>query len=40
MSAGQTQAILSLIEQDWDLFVDTAAHQWMGWSAGEAGHRS
>lgn len=37
MSARQTQALLSLIEQDWDLFADTAAHHWMGWSAGEAG---
>src|SRR5438445_8544421 len=37
MSARQTQALLSLIEQDWDLFADTAAHQWMGWSAAEAG---
>ena len=37
MSAKQTQALLSLIEQDWDLFADTAAHQWMGWSAGETG---
>jgi len=37
MSAKQTQALLSLIEQDWDLFADTAAHQWMGWSSGEAG---
>ena len=37
MSAKPTQALLSLIEQDWDLFADTAAHQWMGWSAGEAG---
>jgi DNA-binding CsgD family transcriptional regulator/pimeloyl-ACP methyl ester carboxylesterase len=37
MSGKQTQALLSLIEQDWDLFADTAAHQWMGWSAGQAG---
>jgi DNA-binding CsgD family transcriptional regulator/pimeloyl-ACP methyl ester carboxylesterase len=37
MSARQTQALLSLIEQDWDLFADTAAHQWMGWSAGQIG---
>jgi pimeloyl-ACP methyl ester carboxylesterase/DNA-binding CsgD family transcriptional regulator len=37
MSATQTQALLSLIEQDWDVFADTAAHQWLGWSAGEAG---
>jgi DNA-binding CsgD family transcriptional regulator/pimeloyl-ACP methyl ester carboxylesterase len=37
MSAGQTQALLSLIEQDWDLFTESAALQWMGWSAGDAG---
>src|SRR5215468_2664708 len=37
MSDRQTQALLSLIEQDWDLFADAAAHQWMGWSAAEAG---
>jgi pimeloyl-ACP methyl ester carboxylesterase/DNA-binding CsgD family transcriptional regulator len=37
MSASETQALLSLIEKDWDMFADTAAHQWMGWSAGEAG---
>ena len=37
MSDKQTQALLSLIEQDWDLFADAAAHQWLGWSAPEAG---
>jgi DNA-binding CsgD family transcriptional regulator/pimeloyl-ACP methyl ester carboxylesterase len=37
MSDRQTQALLSLIEQDWDLFADSAAHQWIGWSAAEAG---
>ena len=37
MRATQTQALLSLIEQDWDVFADAAAHQWMGWSAGDAG---
>lgn len=37
MGARQTQALLSLIEQDWDLFADAAAHQWMGWAAGDAG---
>ncbi len=37
ISARQTRALLSLIEQDWDLFADAAAHQWMGWSAGSAG---
>jgi len=37
MSASQTQALLSLIEQDWNTFADTAAHLWIGWAAGEAG---
>lgn len=37
MSAGETQALLSLMEKDWDLFAESAAHRWMGWSAGEAG---
>src|SRR5213082_1837886 len=37
MSANQTQALLSLIEKDWNLFADTAAPYWMGWAAGEAG---
>ena len=37
MSAGETQALLSLIEKDWNLFAESAAHVWMGWSAGEAG---
>lgn len=37
MSASETQALLSLIEKDWNLFAESAAHRWMGWSAGEAG---
>ncbi len=37
LSGRRIQALLSLIEQDWDLFAETAAHQWLGWSAGEAG---
>ena len=37
MSSKETQVLLSLIEQDWNMFVDTAAHQWMGWFAGDAG---
>jgi pimeloyl-ACP methyl ester carboxylesterase/DNA-binding CsgD family transcriptional regulator len=37
MSPVQTQALLSLVDQDWDLFVDTAAHAWLGWTAGESG---
>lgn len=32
-----TEALLSLIDQDWDLFTKTAALDWMGWGAGEAG---
>jgi DNA-binding CsgD family transcriptional regulator/pimeloyl-ACP methyl ester carboxylesterase len=37
MSPSQTQALLSLVEQDWDLFADSAAGTWLGWHAGEAG---
>lgn len=37
MSPAQTQALLSLLDQDWDLFADTAAHAWFGWDAGESG---
>lgn len=37
MSPAQTQALLSLVEQDWDLFADTAAHAWLGWDAGDSG---
>ena len=37
MSAPETQALFTLLDRDWDLFVDSAAHAWMGWSAGEEG---
>jgi DNA-binding NarL/FixJ family response regulator len=37
MSAPETQALLGLIERNWDLFVESAAHAWMGWGAGENG---
>jgi DNA-binding CsgD family transcriptional regulator/pimeloyl-ACP methyl ester carboxylesterase len=37
MSPVQTQALLSLVEQDWDLFADTAATAWLGWSAADSG---
>jgi DNA-binding CsgD family transcriptional regulator/pimeloyl-ACP methyl ester carboxylesterase len=37
MSPAQTQALLSLVEQDWDLFADTAAATWLGWNAGPSG---
>lgn len=35
--APESAALVTLIDRDWDLFVDTAAHAWMGWSAGEEG---
>jgi DNA-binding CsgD family transcriptional regulator len=31
MSGQGTQALLSLIEQDWDTFVESIAHAWLGW---------
>jgi DNA-binding CsgD family transcriptional regulator/pimeloyl-ACP methyl ester carboxylesterase len=37
MSPAETQALLTLIERDWGLFVESAAHLWMGWEAGEHG---
>jgi len=37
MSGSGTQALLSLIERDWDTFVDSAAHAWLGWVDGESG---
>ena len=39
MSSAETQALLSLVERDWDMFVETAAHLWMGWGAGEHGRQ-
>ena len=37
MSGPGTQALLSLIEQDWDTFVESAAHAWLGWPSDEDG---
>lgn len=37
LSPVQTQALLSLVDQDWDLFADSAARAWLGWSAGDSG---
>jgi pimeloyl-ACP methyl ester carboxylesterase len=37
MSPPQSQALVTLIDRDWDLFVDSAAHAWMGWSVGDEG---
>ena len=27
----RTAGLLSLVERDWELFTNSAAHQWMGW---------
>ncbi len=32
-----TQALLSLIERDWDTFVESIAHAWLGWPEGDEG---
>ena len=37
MSGPGTQALLSLIDQDWDTFVESAAHAWLGWPDPEVG---
>jgi pimeloyl-ACP methyl ester carboxylesterase len=37
ISPSESQALLTLVERDWDLFVNSAAHAWMGWSPGEEG---
>ena len=37
MQGSGTQALLSLIERDWDTFVESAAHAWLGWPEGDEG---
>ena len=37
MSSSGTQALLSLIDRDWDTFAESAAHAWLGWPDGESG---
>ena len=32
-----TQALLSLIDRDWDTFVESVTHAWLGWPGGEEG---
>jgi len=32
-----TQALLSLIERDWDTFVESITHAWLGWPEGDEG---
>jgi pimeloyl-ACP methyl ester carboxylesterase len=37
MGPAQTQALLSLVDQDWGLFADAAATAWLGWEATASG---
>ncbi len=37
MSSAGTQALLSLVDRDWDTFVESATHAWLGWPDGESG---
>jgi pimeloyl-ACP methyl ester carboxylesterase/DNA-binding CsgD family transcriptional regulator len=37
MSGTGIQALLSLIERDWNTFVESATHAWLGWPSGEEG---
>jgi pimeloyl-ACP methyl ester carboxylesterase/DNA-binding CsgD family transcriptional regulator len=37
MRGSATQALLSLIGRDWDTFVESAAHAWLGWPDDEEG---
>jgi pimeloyl-ACP methyl ester carboxylesterase/DNA-binding CsgD family transcriptional regulator len=36
-STAGTQALLSLIERDWDTFVESVTHAWLGWPDSEEG---
>jgi pimeloyl-ACP methyl ester carboxylesterase/DNA-binding CsgD family transcriptional regulator len=37
MGPAQTQALLSLVDQDWGLFAAAAATAWLGWDAASSG---
>jgi len=37
MSGQATQALLSLIDRDWDTFVESITHAWLGWPGGDEG---
>ncbi|MEU4235708.1 alpha/beta fold hydrolase [Actinoplanes sp. NPDC026619] len=37
MRPAQTQALLSLVDQDWSLFADAAATAWLGWDKAPSG---
>jgi pimeloyl-ACP methyl ester carboxylesterase/DNA-binding CsgD family transcriptional regulator len=38
MSGQGTQALLSLIERDWDTFVESITHAWLGWPGDDQGN--
>jgi pimeloyl-ACP methyl ester carboxylesterase/DNA-binding CsgD family transcriptional regulator len=37
MRSAGTKALLSLIERDWDTFVESVTHAWLGWPEGDEG---
>ena len=37
ISGPGTQALLSLIDRDWNTFVESVTHAWLGWPGGEEG---
>ena len=39
LQSPQARGLLALMEQDWELFTETAAHVLMGWSEGEPARR-
>ena len=36
----RTAGLLTLVSRDWELFTNSAAHQWMGWDSGESAVRA
>jgi pimeloyl-ACP methyl ester carboxylesterase/DNA-binding CsgD family transcriptional regulator len=36
----RTAGLVSLVSRDWELFTNSAAHQWMGWDSGESAQRA
>ena len=40
MRGAGTQALLTLIDRDWDTFVESVTHAWLGWPAGAEGRQA
>ena len=40
MQGPAIRALLSLIERDWDTFVESVTHAWLGWPEGDEGRRA